>query len=187
MQSSLARLLLRVLRVIPMADPPPVTVGCKSFGGYVLLWFKQQQQDLTYNRLNVQSINVLQLVWPSGITSSLAHETSEFEPRACPINILYNSQPALALAFAADADQPASPLSLAPSWLFLPASPLPPQPLLWLAAPHLIWPPPTASPLSLQTAPNSRMPCLPPPALPFNWYHPCPCFTSGLYVTAPKP
>ena len=27
------------------------TVGCKSFGRYVLLGFKQQQQDLIYNHL----------------------------------------------------------------------------------------------------------------------------------------
>ena len=29
----------------------PITVGCKSFGRYVLLGFKQQQQDLIYNHL----------------------------------------------------------------------------------------------------------------------------------------
>jgi hypothetical protein len=33
------------------AAEPMSTVGCKSFGRYVLLGFKQQQQDLTYNHL----------------------------------------------------------------------------------------------------------------------------------------
>ena len=32
-------------------SPRNCTVGCKSFGRYVLLGFKQQQQDLIYNHL----------------------------------------------------------------------------------------------------------------------------------------
>ena len=45
---------------------------------------------------------------------------------------------------------------------------------------------PQPSQLSLALAPTSRIPCLPPAALPLNCYHPCTCLTSGLHNTAPK-
>ena len=121
-----------------------------------------------FGRVHWLSINVLQLLCPTGNRCSLARETSRVRAPGIPYkyNILIASQPALALA--ADADQPASPLFPSPPCFFCPACLLPPVHLLSLPALHPIWPPP--APLSAWqfTCANFPLVLLLQPAPPFQ-------------------
>jgi hypothetical protein len=111
-----------------------IQLVARFFGRNIWLGFKQQQQDLVYShsclRKKIGRASKC-CSWFAQVVSQVALHARcpEFKPRACPINILYNT----------------SPLS-------------PPLPLLWLSAPHPICPPPTALSTQPCTFPNFCLP-----------------------------